>query len=58
MRPGDTIRVEAEVVGKEERGPDAGIVTTKWTVKNQRDEVVAIAEAKILVKKKGGASLT
>ncbi|MEM1514750.1 MAG: MaoC/PaaZ C-terminal domain-containing protein [Candidatus Bathyarchaeia archaeon] len=44
VKIGDTIRVEVEVLEKKETSkPDRGIITFRYTVKNQKDEAVLIA---------------
>ncbi|MBC7294452.1 MAG: dehydratase, partial [Thermoleophilia bacterium] len=48
---GDTIHVELEVLAKEDRGPDQGVVTFQARVKNQRDETVMVAQKRILMRK-------
>jgi len=51
-RIGDTIRVEIEVIEKEERNDQSGIVTYRQTIKNQRDEDVAAGIMKVLLARK------
>ena len=53
---GDTIHVEREIVGKEEKRPDAGIVNIQMTIKNQRDETVQVSLMKMLIAKKPSGS--
>jgi acyl dehydratase len=48
-RMGDTIHVEAEVIEKEERNEQSGIVTYRQTVKNQRGDDVAVGIMKVLM---------
>jgi acyl dehydratase len=48
-RIGDTIHVEAEVIEKEERSEQSGIVTYRQTVKNQSDKDVAVGIMKVLM---------
>lgn len=48
---GDTIHLEMEVVEKEEKGQDKGLVTAKMLIKNQRDETVLAAFLKMLLEK-------
>jgi 3-hydroxybutyryl-CoA dehydratase len=48
-RIGDTIHVEAEVIEKEERNDQSGIVTYRQTVKNQRGEDVVVGMLKTLM---------
>jgi len=50
VRPGDTIRPVAEVIGlKDEPKYNGGRVRLKINVVNQRDEVVAEGEAELIV---------
>ena len=49
--PGDTLRVKITVIEKKEREM-GGLVVLHNEVLNQRDEVVLVCDAKILVKKK------
>jgi len=49
---GDTIHVELEVLAKEDRGPDQGVVTFQLEAKNQRNETVMVATKKILMRRK------
>jgi acyl dehydratase len=48
-RIGDTIHVEAEVIEKEERNDQSGIITYRQTIKNQRGEDVAVGIMKVLM---------
>lgn len=48
-RFGDTIRAEVEVIGKEERNDQSGIITYRQTAKNQKDEDVAVGNMKALL---------
>lgn len=48
---GDTIRVEAEVVDKSDKGA-FGVITVRQEIKNQRDEVCCTAVLKVAVNKK------
>jgi 3-hydroxybutyryl-CoA dehydratase len=48
-RIGDTIHVETEVTAIEPRGDRTGVVTSAFTVRNQRDEGVLVASLKSLV---------
>lgn len=41
VHPGDKIYVEAEVINKKETKRKAGLVTYKWTIRNQNDDIVA-----------------
>jgi acyl dehydratase len=51
VRPGDTLHVESEImdVKPSHSKPDRGIITLKSETKNQRDEVVQLQTAKLLV---------
>jgi acyl dehydratase len=50
-RPGDTLRVASEVleVAPSRSRPDRGIVTVRSETRNQRDEVVQVLVAKLVV---------
>ncbi|RJP14546.1 MAG: dehydratase [Candidatus Abyssobacteria bacterium SURF_5] len=48
-RIGDTIHVEGEVIEKEERNDQSGIITYRQTVKNQRGEDVVVGIMKVLM---------
>lgn len=48
---GDTIHIEVEVVEKEARGEEQGLLTVSEEVRNQRDETVAVFTARILMKR-------
>jgi acyl dehydratase len=52
--PGDSIKVECEVINKKEvsKWPDTGIITFKVIVKNQDEKVVLEAEASYQYRKK------
>ena len=53
---GDTIHVEGEVIGTHAgKRPDAGRVTWRHAVKNQKGESVMALEVTRLMKKRGGA---
>ena len=53
IKIGDTIRVRAKVVGKDDGPkPDAGIVTLSRTVLNQRDEVVQEGGTDLVVERR------
>lgn len=41
VHPGDRIHVEAEVVSTKALKSKGGLVTYKWTIKNQNDQLVA-----------------
>ncbi len=52
-RIGDTIHLEEEIVNKREtKSPERGVVTCKWTVKNQKGEPAMEAEASSLIRRK------
>jgi len=52
-RPGDTIRVEMEIINKKETSkPGQGLVWDRKTCRNQRDEVVAVADFIHLTKRR------
>ena len=48
-RIGDTIHIEIEVIEKEERNEQSGIVTYRQIVKNQRGEDVVVGIMKVLM---------
>lgn len=52
VRIGDTIHVETSIVGKEEKGEQAGVVTAEQEIKNQRGETVVKSIMKVLVARK------
>ncbi len=53
IKIGDTIRLRAKVVGKEEAGkPDRGLVTVQRTILNQRSEVVQEGETDLIVERR------
>ena len=49
---GDTLRLEIEVLEKEDKGDIGGVVTCKSTAKNQRGEEAAVSILKIMIAKK------
>lgn len=51
---GDTLYVEAEVAGKEEKNAERGVVGFKIKVKSKTQETKAIMDMKILMKKTKG----
>jgi 3-hydroxybutyryl-CoA dehydratase len=51
-RIGDTLHVESEVLGVEPKGGEGGVVTSRFTVRNQREEDVIVATLKSLVARK------
>ncbi|MHA6619835.1 MaoC/PaaZ C-terminal domain-containing protein [Pseudonocardia sp. DLS-67] len=52
---GDTLHVETEVLAITPRGPDAGVVTSRFVVRNQHGDEVLIATLKCLVVREGAA---
>lgn len=54
-RIGDTLHVETEVLAVEPKGSDGGVVTSRFTVRNQREEDVIVATLKSLVARKPAA---
>jgi 3-hydroxybutyryl-CoA dehydratase len=54
-RIGDTLHVATEVLAVEPKGSDGGVVTSRFTVRNQRDEDVIVATLKSLVARKPAA---
>ncbi|HBV97218.1 MAG: dehydratase [Peptococcaceae bacterium BICA1-7] len=48
---GDTVRVEAELLEKKDKGA-FGVITARQEIKNQRDEVVCTALLKVALNKK------
>jgi acyl dehydratase len=52
-RIGDTIHLEEEITAKKEtKSPERGVVTCKWTVRNQRGESCMEADASSLIRRK------
>jgi 3-hydroxybutyryl-CoA dehydratase len=51
-RIGDTLHVATEVLAVEPKGTDGGVVTSRFTVRNQREEDVIVATLKSLVARK------
>lgn len=49
---GDTIHLELEVEGLEERGPGDGLVVVGQRIVNQRGETVAVATLRMLVRRR------
>jgi len=49
---GDTIHVELEVIDRQDKGDLGGVIALKESVKNQRDEDVALSTMKVLIAKK------
>ncbi|MGA8169773.1 MAG: MaoC family dehydratase [Methylocystis sp.] len=58
VRPGDSIRVEAEVTNLAplRSRPDRGIATFKIVTLNQKDEVVQTLSGKMIISARGGRS--
>ena len=52
VRLGDTIRLEAEVIGVELQNEKRGILTWKGSILNQRDETCCVAVTKLLCGRK------
>ena len=53
VKPGDTIKVEIELINKKEtKKADRGIIMQKYTVTNQREETVMTYEMTHLLKRK------
>ena len=48
---GDTVRLEIEVTGKDDKGDIGGVITYRMVVKNQRDEDVCYSIIKIFIGK-------
>jgi 3-hydroxybutyryl-CoA dehydratase len=48
---GDTVRLEIEVTGKDDKGDTGGVITYRTVVKNQRDEDVCYSIIKIFIGK-------
>lgn len=50
-RPGDVLRVESEVVevSPSRSRPDRGMIKVRSETRNQRDEVVQVLEARMMV---------
>lgn len=55
VRPGDTVRAKLTVLEKAEK-EKGGLVTIRNEVYNQRGELVAVFDAKVLMAYKGGVS--
>jgi 3-hydroxybutyryl-CoA dehydratase len=47
---GDTIHVVKKVIGREQKGPGRGVVTSETTVLNQKNEPVLVYTDKVLMK--------
>lgn len=52
---GDTIRVETEVLAKEDKNANQGVVTFQHNVVNQRGETVLVSTIKFLVNRRTAA---
>ncbi|MBW2109814.1 MAG: dehydratase, partial [Deltaproteobacteria bacterium] len=50
-RIGDTIHLEMEVVEKTDKNEKSGIVSLKITIKNQKEELLAVFIMKLLIEK-------
>lgn len=50
-RIGDTIHLEMEVAEKKEKDVKSGVVSIKITIKNQKEEVMAVFIMKLLIEK-------
>jgi 3-hydroxybutyryl-CoA dehydratase len=57
VRIGDTIRVEGEVESKKELDAATGLVGFAWKIVNQRDEVVALAKARVVWRRESEPTL-
>ena len=55
VRPGDTIAAVTVLEKRLTKKPDRGVVTLQLDVLNQRDEVVQVGRAKLLVRRKEAA---
>jgi 3-hydroxybutyryl-CoA dehydratase len=49
---GDTIHVELEVTEKQDKGDIGGVIALKESVKNQRDETVAVSTKRVMLARK------
>jgi acyl dehydratase len=49
---GDTIHLEGEVVKLDEKDDKRGVLTIHQEIKNQKDEVVAVLDKRLLIKRK------
>jgi acyl dehydratase len=49
---GDTLKIEMEVAEKIDRNEKEGLITFETTVKNQKDEAVAVMGMKLLMARK------
>jgi 3-hydroxybutyryl-CoA dehydratase len=50
---GDTVHVEKEVIAKDQKGPDRGVITFNTQVLNQHGEPVVVYQDKLMVKARG-----
>lgn len=48
VRIGDTVRLEGAVAAKKELDAGSGLVDFDWRLRNQRDEVVALARPRVV----------
>jgi len=51
-RIGDTIHLEMEVAEKKEKDEKSGVVSLKTTIKNQKEDVMAVFVMKLMVEKR------
>jgi len=51
-RIGDTIHLEMEVAEKKEKDEKSGVVSLKITIKNQKEDVMAVFVMKLMVEKR------
>jgi 3-hydroxybutyryl-CoA dehydratase len=52
---GDTLRLQVNITGKEDKGEMGGLVTFDMYVKNQKNEDAAVSIMKVMVAKNNGA---
>ncbi|WP_238009323.1 MaoC/PaaZ C-terminal domain-containing protein [Dactylosporangium sp. AC04546] len=55
---GDSIRLEIEVVAKDERDAGTGIVTFRWDAVNQNDVTVCASQLKVLMARRPASGAT
>lgn len=51
---GDTLRLESELIGKQEKNDETGILTVKQVLRKQTGEEVAVFNMKMLIAKEEG----
>ena len=51
VRINDTIHAEAETIDKQDKGEKGGVITQKFKVMNQKEEMVQVSDWKFLVSK-------